>query len=102
LRCWCPSGSFGRWPAQATSEVWPAALGAGASFGVVQFLVSNFIGPELVGILASLASIGSLLLHLQRQRQRPRPRHGGRQGPAGGRQAVADGRRVRLESEVGG
>jgi L-lactate permease len=69
---------------------------------VVQFLVSNFIGRELVGILASLASIGSLLLHLQRQRQRPRPRHGGRQGPAGGRQAVADGRRVRLESEVGG
>jgi L-lactate permease len=69
---------------------------------VVQFLVSNFIGPELVGILASLASIGSLLLHLQRKRQRPRPRHGGRQGPAGGRQAVADGRRVRLESEVGG
>jgi hypothetical protein len=31
---------------KATSEVWPAALTAGASFGVVQFLVSNFIGPE--------------------------------------------------------
>jgi lactate permease len=47
---------------KATLEVWPAALTAGASFGVVQFLVSNFIGPELVDILASLVSIGSLLL----------------------------------------
>jgi lactate permease len=45
----------------ATLEVWPAALTAGASFGLVQFLVSNFIGPELVDILASLVSIGSLL-----------------------------------------
>jgi lactate permease len=47
---------------KATLEVWPAALTAGASFGLVQFLVSNFIGPELVDILASLISIGSLLL----------------------------------------
>ena len=46
----------------ATLEVWPAALTAGASFGLVQFLVSNLIGPELVDILASLVSIGSLLL----------------------------------------
>jgi lactate permease len=47
---------------KATLEVWPAALTAGASFGLVQFLVSNLIGPELVDILASLVSIGSLLL----------------------------------------
>ena len=47
---------------KATFEVWPAALTAGASFGLVQFLVSNFIGPELVDILASLVSIGSLLV----------------------------------------
>jgi lactate permease len=47
---------------KATLEVWPAALTVGASFGLVQFLVSNFIGPELVDILASLVSIGSLLL----------------------------------------
>ncbi len=46
---------------KATFEVWPAALTAGASFGLVQFLVSNFVGPELVDILASLASIGSVL-----------------------------------------
>ena len=32
---------------------------------MVQFLVSNLVGPELVDILASLASIGSLLLLLR-------------------------------------
>src|SRR3954447_5762426 len=42
---------------KATLEVWPAALTAGLSFAVVQFLVSNFVGPELVDILAALASI---------------------------------------------
>jgi lactate permease len=50
---------------KATFEVWPAALTAGVSFGLVQFLVSNFIGPELVDILASLVSMGSLLLLLR-------------------------------------
>jgi len=50
---------------KATFEVWPAALTAGVSFGVVQFLVSNLVGPELVDILASLASIGSLLFLLR-------------------------------------
>ena len=50
---------------KATFEVWPAALTAGVSFGLVQFLVSNFIGPELVDILASLVSIGSLLFLLR-------------------------------------
>ena len=50
---------------KATFEVWPAALTAGVSFGLVQFLVSNLVGPELVDILASLASIGSLLFLLR-------------------------------------
>jgi lactate permease len=50
---------------KATFEVWPAALTVGVSFGLVQFLISNFIGPELVDILASLVSMGSLLLLLR-------------------------------------
>jgi lactate permease len=50
---------------KATFEVWPAALTVGVSFGLVQFLVSNFIGPELVDILASLVSMGLLLLLLR-------------------------------------
>jgi lactate permease len=50
---------------KATFEVWPAALTVGVSFGLVQFLASNFIGPELPDILASLVSLGSLVLLLR-------------------------------------
>jgi lactate permease len=37
--------------------VWPAALTAGLAFAVPQFLVSNFHGPWLVDIVASICSI---------------------------------------------
>jgi lactate permease len=48
-----------------TREVWPACLTAGLSFAVVQFLVSNFHGPWLVDILASMASILALVVLLR-------------------------------------
>ena len=41
--------------------VWGAALGCGAAFAATQFLVSNFIGPELTDILSSLAAITALV-----------------------------------------
>lgn len=40
--------------------VWPAALIAGISFAVPQFLVSNFHGPWLVDVVASVCSMGAL------------------------------------------
>jgi lactate permease len=40
--------------------VWPAVLVAGVSFSVPQFLVSNFHGPWLVDIVASVVSMTSL------------------------------------------
>jgi lactate permease len=46
-------------------EVWPAALTAGLGFAIPQFLVSNFHGPWLVDIVASLVSIGSLVVLLK-------------------------------------
>lgn len=46
-------------------RVWPACLTAGASFGLVQFAISNYHGPWLVDIAASLASIGSLMVLLR-------------------------------------
>ncbi|HEY7089974.1 MAG TPA: L-lactate permease, partial [Tepidisphaeraceae bacterium] len=46
-------------------EVWPACLTAGLVFGLVQFAVSNFHGPWVVDIAASLASIFALLLLLR-------------------------------------
>lgn len=45
--------------------VWPAALTAGVSFAVPQFLVSNFHGPWLVDIIASLTSIGAVVALLK-------------------------------------
>jgi L-lactate transport len=37
--------------------MWPAALVAGGSFALTQFAVSNFIGPQLPDVLASLVSL---------------------------------------------
>lgn len=41
--------------------VWPAAVVAGISYAVPQLLVSNFHGPWLVGIVASLCSMTALV-----------------------------------------
>lgn len=46
-------------------EVWPACLVSGLSFGVLQYAVSNFHGPSLVDIVASVGSMGSLVLFLR-------------------------------------
>ena len=46
-------------------RVWPAALVCGVSFASVQFGVSNFIGPYLTDILASLAAVLSLVVLLR-------------------------------------
>ncbi|MGV3774953.1 MAG: L-lactate permease [Verrucomicrobiales bacterium] len=51
-------------------EVWPAALVAGVSFAVPQFVVSNYHGPWLVDIIASIVSILALLLLLKYWRPR--------------------------------
>jgi L-lactate transport len=45
--------------------VLPAAAVCGIMFAGTQFLVSNFMGPELTDILASLAALGSLVLLLR-------------------------------------
>jgi len=46
-------------------EVWPACLVCGGSFGLVQFLVSNFHGPWLVDIAAGLVSLASMVILLR-------------------------------------
>ena len=45
--------------------VFPAAATCGIMFAGVQFLVSNFVGPELTDIFASLAALGSLVVLLK-------------------------------------
>jgi lactate permease len=44
---------------------WPAALTAGGTFAVMQFVTSNYISPELTDIIASLSSAAALLALMQ-------------------------------------
>jgi lactate permease len=46
---------------KAMMEIWPAILVTGLSFAIPQYLVSNFIGPELVDIIAALVSMACLI-----------------------------------------
>ena len=52
---WAFAGRKAMW------EIWPAILVAGVSFAIPQYLVSNFMGPELVDIIAALVSITCLV-----------------------------------------
>lgn len=46
---------------KAMMEIWPAILVTGVSFAIPQFLVSNYIGPELVDIIAAIVSMVCLV-----------------------------------------
>jgi hypothetical protein len=46
-------------------EVWPAVVVVGGVFASVQFLMSNYVGPQLTDIMSSLCALGSLLLLLR-------------------------------------
>jgi L-lactate transport len=48
-----------------TLAVWPAVVACAVTFAATQFLVSNFIGPELTAILAALASLSAMVLLLK-------------------------------------
>jgi len=50
---------------KAMMEVWPAILVTGATFALSQFLVSNYIGPELVDVIAAIVSMVSLVVFLK-------------------------------------
>ena len=56
---WALAGRKAMW------EIWPAILVTGLAFAFPQYLVSNFIGPELVDIIAAIVSMASLILFLR-------------------------------------
>jgi lactate permease len=56
---WAFAGRNAMW------DIWPAILVTGLSFAIPQYLLSNFIGPELVDIIAALVSMASLILFLR-------------------------------------
>ena len=55
--------AFSGW--RGVRGVWPAALTAGASFAIPQFLVSNFHGPWLVDIISGTCSIAATVTLLR-------------------------------------
>lgn len=57
-------------------DVWPAALTAGVAFAIPQFLVSNFHGPWLVDVIASVCSMGAVALLLLHWKPATAGRHG--------------------------
>jgi lactate permease len=57
--------------------VFPAAAVCGIMFAGAQFLVSNFVGPELTDIFASLAALGSLVILLKVWKPKDRFQMGG-------------------------
>jgi lactate permease len=52
--------------------VWPAVLVAGVSFAVPQYVISNFHGPWLVDVVASVTSMGAVALFLRLWQPRER------------------------------
>jgi lactate permease len=79
---------MGGW--RALAGVFPAALLCGVMFGGTQFLVSNFIGPELTDILSSLAAMGSLVVLLKFWKPKDKFQLAG-DGPARQPTAIATG-----------
>lgn len=70
--------------------VWPAALTAGVAFAIPQFLVSNFHGPWLVDIVASICSMAAVvgLLKVWRPRDGDRLKAGLHAPSSGGNPAL--------------
>ena len=56
---WAFAGRKAMW------DIWPAILVTGLAFAIPQFLVSNFIGPELVDIIAAIVSMVCLVAFLR-------------------------------------
>lgn len=62
-------------------EVWPAILVAGVGFALPQWLVSNYHGPWLVDVVASVTSLGVVALFLRFWRPRRTDRGSAPQPP---------------------
>jgi lactate permease len=56
---WAFAGRRAMW------QIWPALVVTGVSFAVPQFLVSNFMGPELVDVIAAISSMVCLVVFLR-------------------------------------
>jgi lactate permease len=64
-------GMYGGW--KSVKSLWPVLLVAGGSFGLGQFLASNYIGYELTDVISALACLVSTLLFLKIWKPAPDP-----------------------------
>ena len=55
--------AFAGW--RGMKQIWPAILVTGVSFAIPQYLVSNYMGPELVDVIAAICSMAALVLFLK-------------------------------------
>ena len=79
---------YGGW--RSVRALWPVLLVSGGSFGLAQFLVSNFIDYTLTDVLSSLGSLIVTLLFLKVWRTAPDPAFAIKAAPlTGGRSAAA-------------
>jgi lactate permease len=62
---------YGGW--RSVRSLWPVLLVAGASFGVAQFVTSNFISYALTDVLSALTSLLVTVLFVRVWRLRPDP-----------------------------
>jgi lactate permease len=67
--------------------VWPACLVAGGSFGIMQFLISNFHGPWLVDLVSAAVSLVSLVVLMKFWQ--PKDAASSERSPVGGLRAPA-------------
>lgn len=57
---------------RAAREVWPALATAGVTFGVVEYVVSNYIGVQLTVILSAITAMGAVVALLRFWQPAPR------------------------------
>ena len=82
-------GIYGGW--KSLRELWPVLLVAGGSFGLGQFVTSNYIGYELTDVVSSLVSLIATVVFVRYRRERPNPDYAVSQGM----QVAAEGQAVR-------
>jgi len=50
---------------KGVKECWPAILVCGGSYAILQFLIANYHGPRVVGVLSGFGSLGSMVAFMR-------------------------------------
>ena len=74
---------------RSVRSLWPVLLVAGASFGVTQFVTSNFINYTLTDVLSALTSLLATVLFVRVWRVQPDPAYAISETPSQGTSAAA-------------